>query len=156
VSIIGLSDKKQESKGTTASTASYDYKTPPSTPALDTLKNQTFEIDPGIAAQYGRQRNDLQRSFGQPQGGFVPPQVRDAQMRSGMERLGRDEAQAMREGAYDVNKLNFARNQSVAGMSAPQLVQTGTTGTQQGTVKHSESPVAEIARFGSSVAPISL
>lgn len=62
----------------------------------------------------------------------------------------------MREGAYDVNKLNFARNQTVAGMSAPQLVQTGSTGTQQGTTTQSESPWKTVAQLGASAAPISL
>jgi hypothetical protein len=151
-----LSDKKQTTQGTTSNTASYDYKTPPTTPALDTLKNQTFEIDPGIAAQYGRERNDLNRSFQNPTGAFLSPQVRDMQLESGRERLGSQEAQAMREGAYDVNKLNFARNQAVAGMSAPQLVQTGSTGTQQGTTIQSESPWKTALQVGASAAPISL
>ncbi len=153
---MGLSDKKQKSQGTTASTASYGYEQPPETPALQTLKNRTFEIDPGIAAQYGRQRSDLNKSFQNPTGAFLSPQVRDMQLESGRERLGRDEAQAMREGAYDANKLSYARDLAVAGQSAPQLVQRGTTGTQQGTVTQSESPVAEVAKFGSSLAPISL
>jgi hypothetical protein len=135
---------------------SYDYKTPPSTPALDTLRNQTFEIDPGIAAQYGRQRSDLNRSFANPTGGFVSPQVRDAQLESGRERLGRDEAQAMREGAYDQNKLNYGRNLAVAGMSAPQLVQTGSSGSQQGTVQQSQSPWGAIASAGAQAVPLSL
>jgi len=153
---LGLSDKKQKTQATTATTASFDYKTPPETPALQTLKNQTFEIDPGIAAQYGRQRSDLNRSFQNPTGAFLSPQVRDMQLESGRERLGRDEAQAMREGAYDVNKLNYARNLAVAGQTAPQLVQTGTSGTQQGTTVQSQSPWGTLAQVGTSLAPISL
>jgi len=77
-------------------------------------------------------------------------------MQSGLERIGRDEAQASREGAFDASKLAYGRDVAVAGMERPNLVQTGSTGTQQGTVKQSESPVAEITRFGSSLAPISL
>lgn len=156
MSIIGLSDKKQESKGTSATTAQYAYQTPPSTPALDTLRSKTFEIDPGISAQYGRQRSDFKKSFASPTGGYVAPQVRDQQMQSGMERLGRDEAQAMREGQYDANKLGYSRDLAVAGMSQPQLTQVGTTGTQQGTMKQSESPWAAIASAGAQAAPLSL
>ncbi len=78
------------------------------------------------------------------------------QRTSGLERLGRDQARAEREGGFDAAKLGYARDLAVAGQSAPQLVQRGSTGTQQGTVKQSESPVAEVARFGSSLAPISL
>lgn len=130
--------------------------TPPSTPALDTLRNQTFEIDPGIAAQYGRARSDLNRSFATPTGGYVAPQVADMQRQSGMERLGRDQAQAEREGQFDVNKLNYSRNLAVAGQSAPQLVQTGTTGQQQGTVTTSQSPWAAIGGAAAQAAPLSL
>jgi hypothetical protein len=86
----------------------------------------------------------------------VAPQVADMQRQSGMERLGRDQAQAEREGAYDVNRLNFARNQSVAGMTAPQLVQTGTSGQQQGTVQQSQSPWGTIASAGAQAVPLSL
>lgn len=86
----------------------------------------------------------------------MTPQVRDMQMQSGMERLGRDEAQAMREGAYDASKLGYSRDLAVAGMERPQLVQTGTTGTQQGTVKQSESPWGAIASAGAQAVPLSL
>jgi hypothetical protein len=156
VSIIGLSDKKQVSDQTSSTTAKYDYLTPPSTPALDTLRSKTFEIDPGIAAQYGRQRSDLNRGFANPTGGYASPQVRDMQRQSGLERLGRDEAQAMREGQYDVNKLGYGRDIAVAGMSAPQLVQSGSTGTQKGTTIQSESPWGAIASAGAQAAPLSL
>ncbi len=153
---MGLSDKKQTTQGTTASTASYDYKAPPETAALQTLKNQTIEVDPGIAAQYGRERNDLNRSFQNPTGAYLSPQVRDMQLESGRERLGSQEAQAMRNAGNDAARLNLARNQAVAGMSAPQLVQTGSTGTQQGTTVQSESPWKTVAQIGASAAPMSL
>jgi hypothetical protein len=44
----------------------------------------------------------------------------------------------------------------VAGMSQPQLVQTGMTGTQQGTTIQSQSPWSTIASVGASAAPLSL
>ncbi len=98
----------------------------------------------------------MERSFASPVGGYVSPQVAAMQRESGLERLGSQQAQAEREGQYDVNKLNFARNQAVAGMSAPQLTQTGTTGTQQGTTVQSQSPWSTVAQLGASAAPISL
>jgi hypothetical protein len=78
------------------------------------------------------------------------------QLESGRERLGAQEAQAMRNAGNDAARLNLARNQAVAGMSAPQLVQTGSTGTQQGTTIQSESPLATVAKIGASAAPMSL
>jgi len=142
--------------------------TPPSTPALDALKNRTFEIDPGLAAQTNRQRRDLQTSHHQPTGAFLPPQVRDQQLRSGNERLGQQEGQLFREGQYDVNKLNYGRDLAVAGMSAPQLVQTGSAGTQAGTQSGTQSGTQQgtvvqhdawgpmAGQMAASVAPLSL
>lgn len=66
----------------------------------------------------------------------------------------------MRQGTYDVNKLNYGRDLSVAGLTAPQLTQTGSSGTQsgtqQGTVVQSQSPWATVAQIGASAAPMSL
>lgn len=97
-------------------------------------------------------------------GAYYSPQARDQALRSGNERLGQQEGQAFREGQYDVNKLNYSRDLAVAGMSAPQLVQTGSSGTQtgtqsgtqQGTINQSQSPWSGIAGIGSSFAPLSL
>jgi len=152
VETIGLSDKSQKSTGT--STVNYDYKLPPSTPALDKLRSRTFEIDPGIGAQYGAQRQNFLRSFKSPTGAFLSPQVRDMQQTSGLERLGQEQAQAEREGQYDVNKQNYARDVAVAGFEQPQLVNTG--GSQSGTVNQSTSPWGSILSAGAQAAPLSL
>jgi len=154
---MGLSDQKQESKGKTAttSTAQYGWKAPPTTASLDKLRTQQFEIDPGIAAQYGQARHELEHSFNQPAGAYLPKQVQQQQLQSGKERLGRDEAQAMRQGQYDVNKLNYSRDLAVAGMDAPTLTQdrSDSSGTSSGTVVQSESPFRVGAQIAGQVAP---
>ena len=96
----------------------------------------------------------MNRSFASPTGAYLSPQVRDAQMRSGTERLGQEQAQAEREGQFDVNKLNYGKNLAVAQMSQPNLVQTG--GSQQGTTTQSQSPWASIISAGSQAVPFSL
>lgn len=136
---MGLSSSEQKQKSNNTTTSTFGREPGASSPDIDRLRNDKFEIDPGIAAQYGRQRADLNKSFAQPLGGYLSPQVRDAQMRSGNERLGRDEAQAMREGANDVNQLNFGRNAAVANLTAPPLVQRGSTSTGSGQVSQSPS-----------------
>lgn len=157
---MGLSDSKQKSTGSQsgATTASYDYKTPPTTPALAKLADAKFEVDPGITAQYSNLRSRLKSGFNNPLGANYSPEVRDAMLRSGEERLGQDEAQAYRGGQYDVNRLNYSRDATVAGMSQPQLVNTGSTssGTSSGTITQSTSPVGAILNAGASVAPLSL
>jgi hypothetical protein len=78
------------------------------------------------------------------------------QMESGLERIGRDEAHASREGAFDASKLGYSRDLAVAGMQQPQLTQVGSTGTQQGTVKQSESPWSSVISAGAQAVPLSL
>lgn len=132
--------------------------TPPSTPALDKLAGAKFEVDPGLSAQYGKLRSDLKSGFNNPLGADYNPEVRDAIIRSGNEQLGQQEAQAYRGGTADVNKLNYARDATVAGMSAPQLTQTGGTssGTNSGTVVQSQSPVSGIISGAAAAAPLSM
>lgn len=155
--IIGLSDQKQKSNQTqqSQSTAQYGWQAPPTTASLDKLRNEKFEIDPGLAAQYGQQRQALESSFNQPTRAYLPKQVEQQQLQSGRERLGRDEAQAMREGQHDVNRLNYGRDLAVAGMEAPTLTQTGSTGsgTSSGTTVQSESPWKIGAQIAGQAAP---
>lgn len=153
---MGLSSSKQEQKSNNAVQNTYGYETPPETADFTKLREQQFEVDPGLAAQYGRQRADLNKSFAQPLGGYLSPQVRDAQMRSGQERLGRDEADAMRGGQFDKNKLDFARNTTVAGLTAPTMVQRGSTSQGSGTVTQTPSAMSTATGVAGALAPLSL
>ena len=157
---MGISDTKQKSNSTQQSQqqAQYGWQAPPTTPSLDKLRTEKFEIAPGITAQYGQARNTLEHSFNQPAGAYLPKQVQQQQLQSGRERLSRDEAQAMREGQSDVNRLNFARDTTVAGMDRPTLTQTGSTssGTSSGTTVQSESPFKVGAQIAAQAAPLSL
>lgn len=149
---MGLSDHKQTSSGTTAVT--YGYQTPPETADLIKLRGAKFEVDPGLHAEYGNLRNRVDKAAHDPMGAAYNPQVAGQQRSSAMERLGQEEAQAYREGQFDVNKLNFARDSAVANMTHPVLTQTG--GSSTGTTVQSQSPFGEIAKFASSAAPLSL
>lgn len=91
-----------------------------------------------------------------PTGGYVTPAIRDAIQRSGQRNLMQDASQATREGAGDVNKLNFARNSAVAGMTAPTLTQTGSSSTGSGTVTQSESPFKTALNVAGAAAPLSM
>lgn len=153
---MGLSDSKQKQTTTGATTATYDYKTPPTTPALDKLASTQFQVDPGLHAQYSTLRNRLKSGFNNPLGANYNPEVRDAIIRSGDEQLGQDEANAYRGGQFDVNKLNYSRDATVAGMSAPTLVQTGGTSSGTGTTVQSQSPVSGIIQGAAAAAPLSM
>lgn len=151
---ISSSSQNQTSRNTTANT--FTRLPGASSPDIDTLRNTKFDIDPGLSAEYGKARSDLNKSFQQPLGAYLSPQVRDAQLRSGNERLNRDEAQAMRQGQYDVNNQKFGRDVTVAGLTAPPLVQAGSTSTGSGTVTQNPSAFSTALGIGSAVAPLSL
>lgn len=153
---IGLSgsSQKQNTNNTTAN--SYGWQANPGSADIDKLRSAQFEVDPGLSAQYGQLRNDMKRSFASPTGAYLSPQVRDAQMRSGQERLGRDEANAFRSGQFDVNRLNYGRDAAVAGMTAPTLTQTGSNSTGSGTVTQTPSAMSTATGMAGALAPLSL
>jgi hypothetical protein len=151
-----LSDSKQKQTSNNTSTNTYGWQTPPATPALDKLAGSKFEVDPGLHAQYSTLRNRLKSGFSNPTGANYSPEVQDAMLRSGEERLGQDEAQAYRGGQFDVNKLNYSRDATVAGMQAPQLTQTGSSNSGSGTITQSQSPVSGILSGAAAVAPLSM
>lgn len=162
--VIGLSDKKQTStqtgtqQGSTSNT--YGWQPHPGSADIDTLRNQKFQIDPSIGYRLGEKERQLSDSFVSPTGGYVTPQIRDAITRSGRRDLMQQAGQQTREGQFDVNKLNYAKNAAVAGMTAPVLTQTGSSSsgssTGSGTVRQSESPWGTVASIGTSLAPLSL
>ncbi len=156
MSAIGLSDKKQTSTQQSTQANTYGYQTPPSTPDIDKLRGAKFQIDPGLDTEYSNLRSQVDKGAHDPLGPAYNPQVVAQQRKAAMERLGTQEAQAYRGGQSDVNKLNFARDTTVAGMTAPQLTQTGSTSSGSGTIAQSESPWKTVAQVGGSVAPLSL
>lgn len=156
---MGLSGSKQQQTSNNQSTTSWGQIAPQSTPYLEDLRHQTFQVDPGLAAQYAQSRANLKSGFASPTGAYYSPQVKEAMIRSGEERLGQQEAQAFRGGQYDVNKLNYGRNLAVAEMMKPQIVSTGGTSSGTGTITQSQSPWGSILQAGASAAqaaPMSL
>lgn len=153
---MGLSGNKQQQQSNNTSTVSYGYQTPPETQDVRNLRNAKFTVDPGLHAQYGTLRKQLASGFNNPLGADYSPEVRDAMLRSGNERLGQQEAEAYRGGQFDVNRLNFMRDSSLAGMTAPVLAQTGGTSSGTGTVTQSTNPIGGILQGAASVAPMSM
>jgi hypothetical protein len=111
----------------------FDWKTAPDTEDTKAYRDWRPQIDPGLGYQYGNARNQLTSSFNDPMGGYSTPQVRDAQLRTGMRNLNQDEAQAFRGGYNDVNSQRGNQLGTLAAMNHPQLVQTGGSGTSNGT-----------------------
>jgi len=116
-----------------ANTNTFDWKTAPDTQDTQAFRDWRPQIDPGLGYQYETAKQKLASSFNSPMGGYVTPQMRDAQLRTGMRNLNQDEAQAFRQGYADVNSQRGTQLGALAALTRPQLVQTGSSGTASGT-----------------------
>lgn len=109
--------------------AQYGWQQTPDTADTSALRSWKPQIDPGLASQYGRARNDLNSSFLNPIGGYTNASLQEKQRRTGMENLNQQEAQAFRGGQYDVNQQRLGQLGTLASLTAPRLTQTGSSGT---------------------------
>ena len=153
---MGLSDKTQKSTQSSQTQNQYGYQPGASSPDIDALRNTKFNIDPSIGYRLGEKERQLNESLADPTGGYMTPAIRDAIERSGQRELASQAGQQTREGAFDVNKLNYSKNLATADLTKPVLTQTGSTSSGSGKTVQSESPWGTIAQVGASVAPLSL
>lgn len=116
-----MNDKKTE-KSTTQN--KYDFFQTPDWEGLKGYQDWRPEIDPTIGANFGQQKNDLERSFLGATGSYQTPELREQQMRSGIENIGQNQAVATRAGQYDVNNQRGQQLGNIAGMTAPKFAQT--------------------------------
>jgi len=121
----GICYKKKKEQ---TQTNSYQYLTPPSTPAttqLQSMVQSPTQIDPSIPYSYGREREDYQNTFQNPLGAYTSPAVRDAAQRVMGERLSEGESAAEQSSRLASQGQAFGQQATVAGLTAPQLVQSG-------------------------------
>jgi len=116
-------------KSTQQSTTSYGWQTPPSTPATTALQGMVDTgPDPSIGYNYAQRREDYNNSFQNPLGAQTSSAVRDAATRVGGQRMSQDENNAMQSSRFANNEAKFGRQATVAGLTAPQLTSTGSSG----------------------------
>jgi hypothetical protein len=108
-------------------TNDYKFLQKPSWQGLEDLKGWNPQADPSIGANFGQQKNDLERSFVAPTGSYQTPELREQQMRSGIERIGQNQAIATRADQYNQNQMKLGQLGQVAGLSAPELAKKGGT-----------------------------
>ena len=152
---MGLSSKKQTSKGTTASSGT-STTTVPDTPDIIAARGFQPRIDPSIGARLGEKERQLEDSMVSPTGGYVTPQIRDAILRSGRRGLMQEAGIQTRAGQYDANRLEGANKLALAGLTRGSTSSGTSTGTSSGQVTQSESPWGAVAGVGASLAPLSL
>lgn len=74
-------------------------------------------------------REQEQNSWQNPFGAANSPAAMDAGRRVMNNSLNQDEAQANREAQYNADNQTYSRKSAVAQMTAPNLVQSGSSGT---------------------------
>lgn len=102
-----------------------------SSPDIDRLRSQQFQIDPTIGFRAGAAKRNLNNSFINPLGGNSTPQRDEAIRRSQSRDIDQQAAMESRAGQFDVNRLQSQNNQFLAGLTAPPLVNSGSTSTGQ-------------------------
>lgn len=120
------------SKKTSTTENAYDWKFTPDTADISALRGFQPQADPSTPYRFGRQRQDFLRTFQNPMGSYTTPELREQMQRGGLESIGQQEQQAMRENQYDLNRINLAKHEGLAQLTSPRLVQTKGTSIEKG------------------------
>lgn len=151
-----MGKKKAETKQTQSfnNTNSYGFMTPPDTGDIAALRDFKFNVDPSVGYAYGSAKNQIANTFNNPAGGNYTPQMRDAILRSQYAQLAQGEAGARSEAAQALQGQQFGQRAAVAGLTAPRMVQTGSSGTgqSQGMTQQSGNLVESLISGGATVA----
>lgn len=110
-------------------TTSYGWQTPPESKDVTALRDFNFKVDPSIGYAFGSAKNKIADSFSNPIGGYMTPEMRDRILRSSLSNLAQQEAQAKSEAYSQLQGQQFGQRAAVAGMTAPRLVTTGSSGS---------------------------
>jgi hypothetical protein len=114
-------------------TAAYDWKQTPDSPDTAAYRAYRPEVDPTIGFRAGEAKRQLANSFINPLGGYSTPQRDEAIRRSQSRGIDEQAGMESRAGAYDVNQQRGGQLSTLAALTAPRLVQSGSSGTSSGT-----------------------
>jgi hypothetical protein len=150
---------KKKTKTQQTQTNSYQYMAPPDTADTSAYRNsinQAYDTpDPSIAYNFGAQRNKLMDRYQEnPFGADYSPEVRDAAKYSGMNDLDQMQGQAYREDSFNRKNAKVGALGGIAGLTAPQLAQTG--GTMSGTTTQSGGMLGQILGAGAGIGQAAL
>lgn len=110
-------------------TNTYQQITPQNTADMTAVRDHKPQADPSIPHAFGRAKANLQGSFNNPLGAATTPAVREATLRAGEQELDQAQGQAERESFNDVNQQELQKKLALAGLTAPRIVQSGSSGT---------------------------
>ena len=113
-------------------TASYGWQQSPDSADISAYRDYRPQVDPTIAHGAAASRNRFNASFINPLGGHSTAQRDEAIRRAGNRDIDQQASQAFRAGAYDVNQQRGGQLAGLAALTAPRLVQTGSSGNSSG------------------------
>lgn len=107
----------------------YGWQQTPDSADIQAFRAYRPQVDPSISYGAAEQKNRLNSSFVNPLGGNLTAGMRDRLQQAGNRQIDQDASQAFRAGQYDVNQQRAGQLGSLAALTAPRLVQTGSSGT---------------------------
>lgn len=108
-----------------ASTNTFGYMQPPDTPDIQGLRGFEFQSDPSSPYRTARAHESLHNSYLNPYGAYTTPAIRDAALRTGDMNINQQAGQQSAEDNYNLQGQRYGQRLALAGMTAPQMVQTG-------------------------------
>jgi hypothetical protein len=150
---------KKKTKTDQRTTNTYNYMAPPDTADTSAYRdsiNKAYDTpDPSIGYSFAGARQRVGDRYGaNPFGADYSPEVADAARYSGISDLDQAQGQAYREDAFNRKNAKVGALGGIAGLTAPQLVQTG--GTMTGTQTQSGGMLGQILGAGAGIGSAAL
>lgn len=146
---------EQSTSGAYNNTNAYNYMAPPETSDVKALRDYKFTADPSIAYNTAAAKKQFNASLDSPFSAGYNPAIKAAIQRSGNADINMRGAEQASEANQGLQTQNYAQKLQVAGMTAPQLVNTGSSGTSNssgsGTQTVTPSMGASLAQGASDV-----
>ena len=151
-----MSKKKTKTQQTQTNT--YAYQAPPDTKDTqayrDSISQAYDTADPTIAYSFNNARNHVKDRYDNPFGANYSAEAADAAKYAGINELDQGQGAALQADAYNRKNAKVAALGGVAGLTAPQLVQTG--GTMNGTTTQSGGMLGQILGAGAGIGSAAL
>ncbi len=149
---------KKKTKQQQQTTNTYQYMAPPDTKDTNAYRdsiNQAYDTpDPTIAYSFANARSRVKDRYDNPFGADYSPEVADAAKYSGQNELDQGQGAALQADAYNRKNAKVGALGGIAGLTAPQLAQTG--GSMTGTTTQSGGMLGQLIGAGASIGSAAL
>jgi hypothetical protein len=126
---------------------------PPDTADIEALRQMQFTADPRIPYAFAHERQHAQDSYANTLGGYSTPQLQQAALNAHNQDSAQMESQAHAEDEHARQAMEFGKRSTVAGLTAPRLYNSGSSGTNSGTgtstSTYSDSPMDNVVKGAS-------